>query len=261
MFKNIILAISLVTTGAAGASQMMASPDDNRIKTVSYNARDIVTVTGHYFYQTLILFADSERITECFAGDQEGWQIEYLKTGNGLIIKPVGENAASNLFCQTDKRRYQFQLRSAQAKNADDPSLTYQVKFIYPQDAMAEQAALLKKQTQEVARSENTAARPAFQTAYLYSGAKPPKPRTVIDDGTFTYFEFNKDQRIPAIFAVDDGGQEILVNHHVKGNYIVVERMSKQWVLRDGKQVTRVKSEATEEEESDGRWFQRWKAL
>ena len=40
------------------------------------------------------------------------------------------------------------------------------------------------------------------------------------------------------MFLVDENKNESLVNYHVSDNYLVVQRLGKQFVLRDGDRVT-----------------------
>jgi type IV secretion system protein VirB9 len=73
---------------------------------------------------------------------------------------------------------------------------------------------------------------------YSWSGSPPTKPLRVFDNGEFTYFAFADGQSVPAIFSVDADGNEALVNHHVRGEYVVVERLGSQFSLRSGDFVT-----------------------
>jgi type IV secretion system protein VirB9 len=71
---------------------------------------------------------------------------------------------------------------------------------------------------------------------YGYKGDKENKPTSVADDGTKTFFEFTGE--VPGIFAVKSDGSETLVNYRREGNYIVVDKVSRQWTLRSGKVAT-----------------------
>ena len=71
---------------------------------------------------------------------------------------------------------------------------------------------------------------------YGYKGDRENKPVSVADDGVKTFFEFSGE--IPGIFAVKSDGSETLVNYRREGNYIVVDKISRQWTLRSGNVVT-----------------------
>ena len=66
------------------------------------------------------------------------------------------------------------------------------------------------------------------------------RPIQLFDDGQATYFAFGRDDDLPAIFAVDPDGGEAVVNSHMRDGYIVVDRLASGFVLRRGKDVTKV---------------------
>jgi len=62
-----ILLASCMTIGVAAAPAYAASVPvgtsaDNRVKTVVYNENDVVSLRGHYGYQTTVSFATYEKI-------------------------------------------------------------------------------------------------------------------------------------------------------------------------------------------------------
>jgi type IV secretion system protein VirB9 len=95
-----------------------------------------------------------------------------------------------------------------------------------------------------------------------YSKQTTPKseeiaPSVVFDDGRFTYFRYPKNREIPAIFAIGPAGEEIRVNTHaarlsadpenpkarVTNDYLVVQRLSKKFILRLGTAVVNIINE------------------
>jgi type IV secretion system protein VirB9 len=61
----------------------------------------------------------------------------------------------------------------------------------------------------------------------------------------FTYFKFKtKNAEVPAFFMVDSDGNEALVNYRVSGEYIVIERVTSQYTLRNGTDVVCVFNES-----------------
>src|SRR5690606_13624820 len=70
---------------------------------------------------------------------------------------------------------------------------------------------------------------------YEFTGEPSIAPIKVFDNGEFTYLQFsNKNAELPAIFNVDSEGYESLVNFRIAGDYVVVERVSTQFTLRNG---------------------------
>ena len=62
----------------------------------------------------------------------------------------------------------------------------------------------------------------------------------MFDDGHATYFAFRQGEDYPAIFAVDADGGEAVVNSHMRDGYVVVDRIARGFVLRQGGEVTRI---------------------
>lgn len=233
-----ILLASLV--GAASAEKIPTpSPADPRIRTVVYNARDVVALRGAYGYAMNIRFSEAETVRDVALGDSQAWQAVKSGDNHGVMIKPQEENAAGNLIIRTDARLYHFALSSFRATSPNDPALTYAVQFIYPQEELAIEAEKADEAARRRGQEITQAAGPdSYNWRYSWSGDDRSKPVTVFDDGKFTYFRFRPGQPLPAIFAVDEKGNEALVNSHQRGEFTVVERREAQFSLRDGKAVT-----------------------
>ncbi|MGH6859458.1 MAG: TrbG/VirB9 family P-type conjugative transfer protein, partial [Phyllobacterium sp.] len=69
-------------------------------------------------------------------------------------------------------------------------------------------------------------------TDYRYRGDRELKPRNAFDDGVKTWFRFEGD--IPSLFIVEGGKREVIANFRREGEYIVVDKIARQWMLRRG---------------------------
>jgi type IV secretion system protein VirB9 len=241
MGKSITLAILLALSTAPVLAEKSPepSPADARIRSVSYNPRDVVALQGAYGYAMSVRFADHERVHDVALGDSVAWQAQVTGDKRGILLKPVETNANTNLLVRTSERLYHFSLAGFEASGPNDPRLTYAVHFHYPQDELRQQAAA----ADERERIKSTEVAPAlgpesYNWRYSWAGADRSKPLRVFDDGRFTYFQFEEGRPLPAIFAVDEEGNEALVNSHQRGNFTVVERRERQFSLRDGNAVT-----------------------
>lgn len=205
---------------------------DARVKTVSYGAGDVVPLVGHYGYQMMIALEPSERIQNVSIGDSVAWLVTPAKDAGALFIKPVEANASTNMTVLTDRRTYLFELSAARARQGGrTPGMTYKVQFRYPEQA-AQAAAAARAQ----------AVRPAaYNRSYALSGSKTIRPTAVFDDGRFTYFAFPPNAEIPAIFLLD-GRKEALANHATRDGYVVLDRVARALVLRQGKERVKVKN-------------------
>jgi type IV secretion system protein VirB9 len=78
----------------------------------------------------------------------------------------------------------------------------------------------------------------SYNFNYQYTGEKIIAPTKVFDDGIFTYLEFSsQNSEAPAIYSVDSEGFESLVNYRIAGKYMIVEKVSSQFTLRNGNSI------------------------
>jgi len=59
----------------------------------------------------------------------------------------------------------------------------------------------------------------------------------VTDNGQFTVLRFPRNQPIPAIFTVLPDGSEAVVPYDVRGEFVVIHRVAKEFRLRRGKAI------------------------
>lgn len=248
---TLILTLLLPLSGLA-ENEPVPGPADARVRHVTYNPRDVVHILGHYGYQTLIRFADYEEIENISIGDSLAWQVVPNDRGNLLFLKPIEENASTNLTVVTSaptpdsatgvtQRIYVFSLRADSADHHDSEKFTWTVQFNYPQDETA--LINLRERAQSLAESSIVGTGPgidptAWNFNYSFSGHQEQVPVKIFDNGTFTYFEFDDRTDTPAIFLVDGNQNESLVNGVRQGKYVVVHRIGPQFTLRNGDVVT-----------------------
>ncbi len=257
---RLLLCAVLCSTTLPALAEQTSKPGstDARVRTVVYNARDVVKITGHYGYQTLIQFADYERIENISIGDSLSWQVVPNEQGNLLFVKPIEENAETNLTIVTalpasavhasPQRIYTFALEAKQSTPHRDQDMTWTLRFHYPQD----DAELLMVQRSFSEQSQRALVQPNARGSapadwnfnYSFSGDTAQVPVRIFDNGQFTYFEFDERTDTPAIFLVDSGQNESLVNYQVEGRYLVVHRIGRQFTLRNGNTVTCIFNDA-----------------
>lgn len=232
--KLLTLIVCLLPMLATAATLPQPGPEDPRIRSVAYNPGEVVEIRGAYGFQQMIEFGDGEKVESISIGDSLAWQIVPNKAGNLLFLKPVEPKAITNLAVVSDRRSYAFRLVAGEP-GPNPLDLTYVVRFRYPQDEDAKTQAALAAITHDKAQEvtpDHTVAPEAWNLDYRFTGKPELAPAHVFDDGTFTYFQFGQDREIPAIFLVTGQDAESLVNFHVSGRYVVVERTGKQFTLR-----------------------------
>lgn len=210
---------------------------DYRIRTVRYSPNEVFKFVGHYGYQSSIEFGDNETIETVSIGDSIAWMVEPNE--NRLFIKPVEQDATTNMTVITTEHTYHFELYANETESIRDRNMVFVMRFAYPDDDLA---AINVGLSDPLPDFENEPEKFNFQ--YSLRGSDKISPIRIFDDGQFTYFEFqDKNAEVPAIFHVDAAGEESLVNFRTRGDLIVVERVSPVFTMRRGPYIVCVYNE------------------
>lgn len=224
---------------AFGASPAYATKEarpqklDHRVRTIMYQPDQVYKFVGHYRFQSSIEFEQGEEIATISMGDSAGWMIN--PSGNRLFLKPVEQDATTNVTLITNKRTYLFELHAAEAGSIDDEDMVFIMRFVYPGE---DSAATVKTYLDAVPLPDVEKNPGKYNFNYTISGSDRIAPLRIFDDGEFTYFEFkDKNADIPAFFLVDSEGKEAIVNFRTRGNFIVIERVAPRYTLRHGSDI------------------------
>jgi len=150
MRKTILLSsigLCLLASSPAIAERIPRSGKaDARIKTLTFHENDVYRLRGAYGYTTTIEFSEKEQIETISLGDSEAWQvIKPKQQPNILFIKPLEENADTNMTVLTSKRMYTFDMAAGHATTSQSPTLAFLIKFIYPEEQTLELASFADK--------------------------------------------------------------------------------------------------------------------
>ncbi|MCW8281690.1 TrbG/VirB9 family P-type conjugative transfer protein [Agrobacterium sp. InxBP2] len=234
MRQTVFVSLFMLLWPLALHAELVARPGrlDPRIRSLAYSAEQVFLVTGTYGLVTTILFGADEEITQVVAGDTVSWQILTSADRRSLTLKPMEKDAVTNLSVVTTKRTYSFDLRVNDTKSMQNQ--TFKLRFTYPEDAGLKGTAELWKQAEAAQRNPNikNIRRDKVNYDYGFKGSDGAKPLWVFDDGLKTFMKFTGD--IPAIFIVDGKRRESLVNYRREADYIVIDKVSRQWTLRFG---------------------------
>ena len=212
---------------------------DPRMKVVAYTPGNVVEINGNQLIETSLEFGEAEAVIGVEGGDAAGWSVSINKQKPNIVfIKPIVDLSDTNLTVLTNRRVYHFHLVSSSNSKDNAPPI-YNVRFFYPDEIKAQLDAEKDRAAQEKDSIVNDDLKNPlnWNWDYSFSGkcAKDFVPKKVFDDGEFTYFEFSPHTEMPAIFVVDEAGHESLANWHMKGHYVVVQRVSRQFSLRNGR--------------------------
>lgn len=250
--RKFLLASLTAASCLIGHAETVPEPgaSDARIRTVTYNPKGVVRLNTFYGVSTHVQFSDSEQIKDVAVGDDLAWKV--IPRGNNLFIKPVAKEGDTNITVITNKRTYQFVVMVVSDKSTKtnawaNRDLTYSLSFRYADEEQAAAAARAKAEQEKAKRADignrlkSAPGKAGHNMDYWVAGDGEVSPSGAYDDGRFVYFIFRANAEMPAIYEVDDKGQESLVNTHViSGNTISVHRMAPSYIFRKGSFVASV---------------------
>lgn len=237
-----IVAVCLIFTSAYAARTPLSGSADARVKTVTYHDNDVYRLKGHYGYTTVIEFGEKERIETISLGDSEAWQVVKPHRDNLLFVKPLEQNAATNMTVVTSDHIYSFELSANKAESEASDDLTFRLRFGYSN--AAGNKGMLSFGNDNTPAPLSSVSPDAWNFNYSYTGDNALRPQRVFDDGKFTYLQFDNIDVMPAVFLVDDKGKESIANSSIHGSNLVIHRTGGQFRLRDGETETMVFNEA-----------------
>lgn len=264
----VVSAISLAGFMGPSHAELIATPltGDTRLVQFTYDEDNTFLVLAKPKAVTHLQFAADEMLQSVASGDTAQWELTPTKNRKNLFIKPKFEGIETSMTVITDKRTYQFVLRST----ADGKKWYQRVSWMYSSSLVLEQDALLESQAnvplpgalpEPVAAGGIRPLQPTFNLPpvnqgggsastlkpdslrfnYKVDGEAAFKPTQVFDDGKFTYLRMPQDvQELPALFSVIEGQEYSLVNYTVDGSYMVAQRLLETAVLKLGKTEVRV---------------------
>ena len=216
-FAGLLLALALPATAQV---RPMTGPGDPRLQTAVYDPNQVVQLAVAPGYQLTLVLEASEAVETVALGEAGGWQVTPSKRGDALFIKASGGARQTNMSVVTATRTYMFELIPATGPSNDVP---YRVQFTYPQ------ASQPPAQVQVVEGDGR----------YRLSGRRAIQPSAMSDDGVRTYIEWAPDQALPAVFMLDDAGQEMPADGHVRDGRYTIDGIRQRYIFRLGRDIAR----------------------
>lgn len=240
---------SLITAALCAAPLLAPGPAhaDARIREVAYDDRAVVRLDGCFGFQTMIAFAEGERIENVGLGEASQWLVVPNKRANVLFVKPAYRSTHSNMTVATDRRRYSFELVARPTAACAKGQVVYDLRFKYP--AEPEVAA-----APPPAPAEADPPIPAPElrnTAYSFAGSREAVPLRVFDNGRSTWFQWAAGAAAPAVYAVGSDKTETLVSFSARGDYLVADQIAPSFILRRGALVATLYNDAFRAPELD----------
>lgn len=222
MTRLLLFLAAAALASAPLAAQVRPQPvagGDARFQTVTYAPNQVVLLEGAPGYQITLELSPDERAETIALGDSSAWQVTPNKRGDLLFIKATS-GASTNMTVITNVRTYNFDL-----SGGSPSSMAYTVRFLYPPPPTP---------------AEEDLGDDASEGRYRLGGDKALRPSEISDDGTHTYIRWPRDRALPAVYALTDGGQEMLVNGMMRDDDLfVVDSIQRKLVFRiDGNVAT-----------------------
>lgn len=229
MKRACTLAVLLALSMPAAAAQLrpQSGPGDPHLQSIDYDATQIVQLFGAPGYQMTVELSPDEQIQNVSIGDPAAWQVSVNHAGDHLFIKPVQAEVPTNMTVITTVRVYNFDLYALSGPASDMP---YHVTFRYPAAAVQQNS-----EAQYVDVSKLKRAKSRFKV----SGDRILRPDSITHDGEHTYVIWSADKPIPAVFQIDDSGQETLVNGAMRDHVYVIDAVPARLTFRIDRRVAR----------------------
>jgi len=236
-FFGIIFCLCIFFSFNANAESVPAVTD-SRIKTIVFNENEVFQLKFHYGFQSFIEFSEDEDIEIISLGEAFPWRVTPV--GKRLFIRPLQINVRTNMTIVTTKRTYQFEITASKYDGRADEELIYSVRFYYPDKyklpSLPKQTEVSGKKGKTEFTLKNEERGSILNFDYSIAGeSNEITPLKVFDDSIHSYFQFPDDNLIiPSIHVVDIYGNEIPVNYHLDGKYVVIDTVQLQFSLRLG---------------------------
>ena len=133
-----IILLGTTATAALAEQRPVPLPADGRIKTFVYNENTVYRLDIHTNFISTVQFAKGEVVESIQVGDSASWQIIRLKRGDVISIKPLNQDAVTNMTVYTDRRVYSFELRAHRGTAGHRQNHNFRTTFRYPTGVISE---------------------------------------------------------------------------------------------------------------------------
>jgi type IV secretion system protein VirB9 len=215
----VVAAAALAVAPAWAQVRPTPGPGDPHIQFVEYSPDHVIVLEGAPGYQVTLELSPDEQVQSVAVGDSGAWQVTANRNGDHLFVKAIMAGVSTNMTVVSDVRLYNFELRPM----ASTGRIPYTVRFRYP---AIERAAV------------DYAPSAMGEGLYRLRGKQKLRPSEISDDGTRTYIRWPRDRSLPAVYAVSDTGQEMLVNGLMREDDVfVIDSVAPKLVFRIDRQV------------------------
>ncbi|WP_260583233.1 TrbG/VirB9 family P-type conjugative transfer protein [Sphingopyxis sp. PET50] len=212
------LLFALVALPAAAQVDPQPIGPDAAIQGVTYAEGKVVRLTAAPGYQLTVEISPDETIENIAVGDSSAWQVSPSRRGDRIFVKPLQYGISTNMTVVTGTRTYLFELSPSNYGGAGSAQI---VRFAYPEAA----PVLTLPDEQRI-----------DQGLYKLTGVPELFPTAISEDGARTFMQWSEDATLPAVYIVDELGQEKLVDAMMRDGILTIDEVVPRLVFRlDGK--------------------------
>lgn len=231
-----LMAALVLNTSEASTAMFNEQVDDYRVQHVVYTDKKVVKIAAIVNQPFLIEFRDEDSIDDVAGGSIAGWDVH--KKAYRLYVRALGNAERTTLIVSAHKHSYVFDLVRAKNLPANFDKRPSKIVIENPPPPPPSMPNL----TDGVDNSNKPAVvlppPPPPEHNYNYTmqivtESADIRPIEVFDNGRFTWFRFSANAEIPAIYkSRPNTKDEILVDSHMEGDYIVMHSVAPLWNLR-----------------------------
>lgn len=189
---------------------------DPSIQAVTYAEGKVVRLSAAPGYQLTVEISADETIENIALGDSSAWQVAPSRRGDRIFIKPLQYGITTNMTVVTGTRTYLFELAPSSGSGGAQI-----VRFLYPEPTPV---------------STPPDEQRVDQGLYKLTGTRELFPSAISEDGLRTFMQWDADATLPAVYTVDELGQEKLVDAMMRDGILTIDEVVPRLVFRlDGK--------------------------
>jgi len=207
-----LLILLLLQPTATAAAAPAIDGADPRFATIGYSPDKAIRVQVEVGRQLTVLLPRGDRVLSMVIDDPLSWQLKADPDDrDSFVLVPTRPAPDTRAVVRTASRTYLFSLST-------NP----------PMDA-----PLYLRIQLPPSKGNNGAERDSSsQVVWKLTGNRELMPASIRDDGSKTYLEWNGDQAIPAVLAIDRLKREEMINGYMRGSVFTIDRVYDHLVFR-----------------------------
>jgi type IV secretion system protein VirB9 len=226
-----LIILAALSMAAPVAAQIMPEPsfDNPRVQSARWQPGQDIFLTALPATGLTIILEPGEQISRVELDDGNLIDAKVSAENDSLLLVPKRNGELGSIRVQTDRRFYQFSLRTG-----SDLMAAYVIQMDYsppslPPDFGSPGFELANGLAAGGPLSNE-------QWSYRLKGDNEVWPSAIQDDGVRTTIDFAPDQALPAVFAIGPSGKEQVVNGHMRSGKFVIDRVWQELIFRIDKE-------------------------